>query len=37
VIGESSRSRLQELLRGSIVHQVLRDTKNVDVYVITRE
>ncbi|WP_342667512.1 universal stress protein [Deinococcus pimensis] len=37
VIGESSRSRLQEFLRGSIVHRVLRDTRNVDVYVITRE
>ena len=37
VIGESSRSRLQEFLQGSIIHRVLRDTKNVDVYVLTRE
>lgn len=37
VIGESSRSRWQEFLRGSIVHTVLRDTRNVDVYVLTRE
>ena len=37
VLGESGRSRWQEFLRGSIVHTVLRETKNVDVYVITRE
>lgn len=37
ILGESSRSRLQEFLRGSIVHDVLRRTKNVDVYVIGRE
>lgn len=37
VLGESSRSRWQEFLRGSVVHTVLRETKNVDVYVITRE
>lgn len=37
VIGESSRSRWEEFLRGSIVHTVLRHTRNVDVYVLTRE
>ena len=37
VIGESSRSRFEEFLRGSIIHTVLRETRNVDVYVLTRE
>ena len=37
VLGESSRSRWQEFLRGSIIHTVLRETRNVDVYVITRD
>ncbi len=37
VLGESSRSRWQEFLRGSVIHTVLRETRNVDVYVITRE
>ncbi|ADV67247.1 universal stress protein [Deinococcus maricopensis] len=37
ILGESSRTRFQEFLRGSIIHQVLRDTRNVDVYVISRD
>ncbi|PYE56248.1 two-component system sensor histidine kinase KdpD [Deinococcus yavapaiensis KR-236] len=37
VLGESSRSRFQELLRGSVIHTVLRETSGVDVYVLTRE
>ena len=37
VLGESSRSRWAELFRGSIIHSVLRDTRNVDVYVIASE
>ncbi|ALW89389.1 histidine kinase [Deinococcus actinosclerus] len=37
VLGESSRSRWEEVLRGDIIRSVLRQTRNVDVYVITRE
>ncbi|MBB6099265.1 two-component system sensor histidine kinase KdpD [Deinobacterium chartae] len=37
ILGESRRSRWQELLRGSIIHQVLRGTRNVDVYIIAEE
>ncbi len=37
VLGESSRSRWEEFLRGDIIRAVLRQTRNVDVYVITRE
>lgn len=37
VLGESSRSRWDEFLRGDIIRSVLRQTRNVDVYVITRE
>ncbi|THF71694.1 sensor histidine kinase KdpD [Deinococcus sp. Arct2-2] len=37
VMGETSRSRWAEFLSGDIIKTVLRDTKNVDVYVITRE
>lgn len=37
VLGETSRSRWTELFKGSVIHQVLRDTQNVDVYVIARE
>lgn len=37
VLGETSRSRWAELFKGSVIHQVLRDTDNVDVYVIARE
>ncbi|PTA69078.1 histidine kinase [Deinococcus arcticus] len=37
VLGESSRSRWDEWWRGDIIKTVLRDTRNVDVYVITRE
>lgn len=34
VLGESHRSRVTEFLRGSIIHEVLRRTHDVDVYVI---
>ena len=37
VIGESSRSRWQLLLRGDIIGHLLRETRNVDVYVISRD
>jgi len=34
VIGQSIQSRLQEITRGNIITQIMRDTKNVDVLVI---
>ena len=37
VVGESSRSRLEEFLRGNIIAILLRETRNVDVYVISRD
>jgi two-component system sensor histidine kinase KdpD len=37
VMGETSRSRLAELVRGDIIKTVLRETRNVDVYVISRD
>ena len=37
VVGESSRSRLEEFLRGNIIAILLRETRNVDVYVINRD
>ncbi|WP_328774603.1 universal stress protein [Deinococcus aquaedulcis] len=37
VLGESRRSRWEEWWRGDIIKTVLRDTRKVDVYVITRE
>ncbi|GHF39870.1 two-component system sensor histidine kinase KdpD [Deinococcus metalli] len=37
VLGETSRSRWLELLRGDIIKVVLRDTRDVDVHVIGRD
>jgi nucleotide-binding universal stress UspA family protein len=36
LVGESLRSRWQELLRGSFVNQLIRKASNVDVHVISR-
>jgi two-component system sensor histidine kinase KdpD len=36
VVGESLRSRVQELLRGSFVNEVIRKANNVDIHVIAR-
>jgi len=37
VVGESSRSRLETFLRGDIIAFLLRETRNVDVFVISRD
>ena len=37
VLGSGSRSRWSELLRGSVVHRLLRDSGPIDVHVISRE
>jgi two-component system, OmpR family, sensor histidine kinase KdpD len=34
LLGESHRSRFEEFVRGSIIHEVMRRTHDVDVYVI---
>ena len=34
VMGESHRSRWQEFVGGSVIHEVMRRTHDVDVYVI---
>jgi two-component system sensor histidine kinase KdpD len=36
VVGESVRSRMQELLRGSFVNELLRKATNIDIHVIAR-
>jgi two-component system, OmpR family, sensor histidine kinase KdpD len=36
VVGESVRSRVQELLRGSFVNELLRKASNIDIHVIAR-
>lgn len=35
IVGKSRRSRWQELLRGSVVHDLIRASGNLDVYVVT--
>jgi two-component system, OmpR family, sensor histidine kinase KdpD len=37
VLGETHRSRLTEILKGSVVHELMRRTHGVDVYVIADE
>lgn len=34
VMGQSARSRWQEITRGSIINRVMRETKNVDILVV---
>jgi two-component system sensor histidine kinase KdpD len=36
IVGESLRSRWQELLRGSFVNRLIRKASNIDVHVIAR-
>ena len=36
VLGESTRSRLRELVQGSVMREVLRRTRDVDVHVVRR-
>jgi two-component system sensor histidine kinase KdpD len=36
IVGESLRSRWQELLRGSFVNRLIQRASNVDVHVIAR-
>jgi two-component system sensor histidine kinase KdpD len=34
VMGQSARSRVDEVLRGSIVNRIMRETRNVDIVVV---
>lgn len=34
VMGESARSRLEEVMRGSLVRQVLRASRGIDIYIV---
>ena len=34
VMGQSARGRLQEILRGSIVNRIMRETKSIDIVVV---
>jgi len=34
VMGQSARSRLDEVLRGSIVNRIMRETRNIDIVVV---
>lgn len=34
VMGQSARSRLEEVIRGSIINRIMRETKNIDIVVV---
>jgi two-component system sensor histidine kinase KdpD len=34
VMGQSTRSRFQEVVRGSIINRIMRETQNVDVMIV---
>ncbi len=34
VMGQSARSRLQEILRGSIINRIMRETRNIDIVIV---
>jgi two-component system sensor histidine kinase KdpD len=34
VMGQSARSRLEEIMRGSIINRIMRQTKNIDIVVV---
>ena len=34
VMGQSARSRLEEILRGSIINRIMRESKNIDIVVV---
>ncbi|HEY3317161.1 MAG TPA: universal stress protein [Coriobacteriia bacterium] len=37
VMGQSRRSRVEEILRGSVVNRIMRETRNVDVVLVAGE
>ena len=34
VMGQSARSRLEEVIRGSVINRIMRQTKNIDIVVV---
>jgi two-component system sensor histidine kinase KdpD len=34
-MGQSARSRFDEVLRGSIVNRIMRETRNIDIVVVS--
>lgn len=36
VMGQSTRSRFEEIMRGSIVNRIMRETRNIDVVIVAR-
>jgi two-component system sensor histidine kinase KdpD len=34
VMGQSARGRIDEILKGSIVNRIMRDTRNIDVVIV---
>jgi len=34
VMGQSARSRLEEIIRGSIINRIMRETRNIDIVVV---
>ncbi len=37
VMGQSARGRMDEVLRGSIVNRIMRETRNIDVVIVAEE
>lgn len=37
VMGQSARSRMDEIVRGSIVNRIMRETRNIDVVIVAEE
>jgi two-component system sensor histidine kinase KdpD len=35
VMGQSARTRVDEVLRGSIVNRIMRETRNIDIVVVS--
>jgi two-component system sensor histidine kinase KdpD len=33
-MGQSARSRIDEVVRGSIVNRIMRETRNIDIVVV---
>jgi len=34
VMGQSARSRLEEIIRGSIINRIMRGTRSIDIVVV---
>ncbi len=34
IMGQSARSRLEEIIRGSIINRIMRETRNIDIVVV---